>query len=474
MDKLYQTKQIADFALNSKWEQLPVETVDQLKRHVLDTVGSMIFSIPQPSVKKLFRKINKIGEKGSCQVPVLGGVSPDRATQLYTALVRYLDFMDNFIGKEATCHPSDNFGGLLAAAQLTDLSGKDFLLALATAYEIECRLVEELPVMKNGFDHTLLLAISITAVLSKILGLSVEQTAHAIAMAGCSYNPLVSSRASYTYEFKGFASSFITMGCMNLVYFAREGVTGPIALFEGPKGFDEIHSIKLKYDWSKDNFDLIPKCMLKEYNAEVHTQPAIEAAIELKDANDIDVSDIDQVDIKTFLTSYHITGGGAYGDRYKVFSKEQADHSMPYLIAVALLDGNVYPEQFLPERIKRDDVQQLLKKVKIHTGTPIHKPVEIAGIIDPYTEAYPEKLKAKVTIKLSSGKDFSIKKDDYKGFYTRPFTWEDTEKKFQKLTDNIISNDQQQQIIETVHRLDKLNTSKLWKLINAVEAPVMA
>ena len=74
---------------------------------------------------------------------MLGHLPPDRAGQWYTALIRYPDFMDNFIGKEATCHPSDNIGPLLAAAQQLNLNGRDFLLAMAIGYTIECTLVED-------------------------------------------------------------------------------------------------------------------------------------------------------------------------------------------------------------------------------------------------------------------------------------------------------------------------------------------
>ena len=105
--------------------------------------------------------------------------------------------MDNFIGKEATCHPSDNIGPLLAATQQLNLNGRDFLLAMAIGYAIECTLVEDLPVMIKGFDHTALYAYSVTAALSKLFNLSSPQTAHALGMAGSSFVPLVTSRASY-------------------------------------------------------------------------------------------------------------------------------------------------------------------------------------------------------------------------------------------------------------------------------------
>jgi 2-methylcitrate dehydratase len=139
-DQTPQTVQIARFALAE--HTLPDGTAEQLKRHLLDSLGSLIFSLHQETPAKLRRQIQLIGEGGACAVPGLGWVAFDRAAQWLTALIRYPDFMDNFLGKEATCHPSDNIGGLLAAGLLQGGGGRDFLTAMAVAYQIECRLIE--------------------------------------------------------------------------------------------------------------------------------------------------------------------------------------------------------------------------------------------------------------------------------------------------------------------------------------------
>ncbi|HEY4149277.1 MAG TPA: MmgE/PrpD family protein [Chitinophagaceae bacterium] len=465
MEKELQTKQIARFALNTRFEDIGKENIDQLKRHLLDSLGSLLHATTKASVQKMVRQMEQLGEGGACKVPLLKSLPLDRAAQLFTALIRYPDFMDNYMGKESTCHPSDNIGSLLAAAQYKNSSGKDFLTAMAIAYQLECRLVEEIPVMMEGIDHTLLLSYSITAAVSRMFGLTEEQAAHALAMAGCSISPMVTSRAAYTYEWKGFASSFDALNCVNMVLLARQGMTGPIAIFEGPKGFKEVFHMKLDYDWSKETFELIHKCVLKSYNAEVHSQSALEAIMDLRKEKDFSATGIEKIDITTFLTCYHIIGSGAYGDRQDVATKEQADHSLFYLAAVAVLDGEVWPEQLLPERIRKSDVQELLRKVFVHTKFPLHKPLVIAGMLDPYTEAYPGKMKAKVDIQYTDGCKLSCSKDDYHGFYTRPFTWEDTTRKFNRLCRGIVKAEQQQQIIALVQDLENREIASLLKLI---------
>jgi 2-methylcitrate dehydratase len=243
-------------------------------------------------------------------------------------------------------------------------------------------------------------------------------------------------------------------------------MAGPIASFEGPKGFKDVFDMKLDYDWSKESFELIRRCVLKKFNAEVHSQSALEAAVKLKNQNDFAANDIESVDVTTFLTAYHIIGGGAYGDRKNVQTKEQADHSLFYLVAVALLDGEVYPEQFYPERIKKEDVQNLLKKVHASTGFPLHKPVTVAGLLDPYTQSYPEKMKTKIQIKLRGGKLLTCELDDYDGFFTRPLTWEQTEQKFIRLSSGVINRKKQDAIIKQIKQLETTTMEPLLDLIS--------
>jgi 2-methylcitrate dehydratase len=464
MTEPFQTQKIARFAL-SGFEDLPPDITDQLKKHLLDSVGSLLHSLNQSSVKKLIRQFRDLGDSGKCTVPVLGGLALDRAAQFYTALIRYPDFMDNFLGKEATCHPCDNIGGLLAAGQVANTQGKDFLLAMAIGYAIECTLVEEIPVMKEGFDHTLLLGYSLAASVGRLLRLDEAQLAHAIAMTGCTVNPIVTCRASYTYEWKGFTSSMVASDCINIVMLAKEGMTGPLSLFEGPRGFSDIFSMNLEHDWSAADFDIIRRCILKQFNAEVHGQSALETATSLKKKHGFSAADIQSVDVTTFLTCYRIIGGGAYGDRHNVQSKEQADHSLPYVLAVLLIDDEVYPEQFNEQRILKSDVQELLKKVKIKTMVPFHEPAQVAGALDPYTVVYPRKMKAKVVITLNNGDQFEGEQDDYHGFFTRPLGWEEVIKKFHRLASENAGDELRDQIIAAIRDMENHPVAHLTNLL---------
>ena len=463
MKRQLQNYQISEFALSKTFSDLSGDLVDQLKKHLLDSVGSMIHASDKPAILKLARQQAAIDHRNHESIFAL---SPDRLAQLLTALLRYPDFMDNFLGKEATCHPSDNIGSLLSAANYANASGKDFLIAMAIAYQLECRLTIEIPVMSEGIDHTLLLSYSTIAGICKLLNMPVEQTAHALSIGGSSISPMVTSRASYTYEWKGFASSFVAFNSMNIAFLARENMTGPIALFEGPKGFGEIFGMKLKYNWAREDFSLIKKCVLKSYNAEVHTQSAIEAVLELKQKHFIRPEQIEKIEVTTFLTAYHITGSGAYGNRKEVETKEQADHSLFYLVAVALIDGEVYPDQLEPDRIQRKDVQELLQKITVDTKFPLHKPIKVAGILDPYTEAYPGKMKTSVEITLSNGQKLKSEKDDFSGFHTRPMSWEAVIAKFRRITNAVIDEATQDECIRVIRNIEDLSMSSFNELLD--------
>lgn len=447
MSNLNVTERIARFAFSTHYDSIGSDLKAQLKNHLLDAVGSMLYAVRTPTVDKMFRQVAYLQPSGPVPVPVVGSTGIDRAAQLYTLLVRYPDFMDNYLGKHATCHPSDNIGAILAACHALNLTGQEFLTTMAISYQLECTLIDQMPVMAKGIDHTALLAISLTAALAPLYGLTLEQAAHAIGINGSTFNTTVTTRASYTYEWKGYASSLVALGCTNTLLLAKEGVTGPVKYFEGPMGFEDEFDMEPAFQCAPGDLSRIQKCMLKSYNAEVHTQSSIEAILELRDEYHINAADVEWIKVVIFETAYKIVGGGKYGNRKDVRTKEQADHSLPYLVAVALLDGEVLPGQLLPDRIRKTDVQELLENVYIEASAA-------------FTVSYPEKMPVEVTVLLKDGRSFTKKKEDYKGFYTRPLTWEDTVQKF-RLLDGRGRNE----IIQVIENIEHAPITALTQLL---------
>jgi 2-methylcitrate dehydratase len=163
---------------------------------------------------------------------------------------------------------------------------------------------------------------------------------------------------------------------------------------------------------------------------------------------------IARIDIETFDAAYHIIGGGQEGDKTVVHTKEQADHSMPYLVAVVLLDGQVTPEQFRQERIERRDVQNLLRKVAVRP-------------VDAYSRQFPDQMPCRLTITLADGRALLKEKQDYEGYHTRPMSWEAIVRKFNELGAPHADASLRAAIVQAVADLETIPVAELTGLLSA-------
>jgi len=385
-----------------------------------------------------------------------GKTTPDRAALYNSALVRYLDFNDSYLAKGETCHPSDNIGSILAAGETTNLSGKDFLTALAVAYQIQCRLSDEAPVRDKGFDHTTQGSYAVAAGVSKALGLNKEQTANAVAIAGTALNALRVTRTGALSNWKGLAYPHTAFGGTHAAILAKYGITGPPAVFEGNKGFMDAIAGEFSIDWINEDLERVTNTIIKKYNAEIHSQSSIEGMIELKDEHGFATDDVDKIEIEIFDVAYHIIGGGEEGDKTIVRTKEEADHSLQYMVSAALLDGQVMPAQYEQERIEADDIQSMLQKVKV---SPKQE----------YSDRFPDEMPTKLTVHLVNGETHQIEKSDYEGFHTRPMSWETIIAKFEGLVEPYTSSELREEIVEVTHNFEQHSVASLMKLLNNVE-----
>ena len=162
-----QVEQLAAFVVRMTYEDLSEEARHQLKIRILDALGCALGAIEGPPIKMLQAQLEDFG--GKPLVTLIGGgkTAPDRAAFYNSALIRYLDYNDSYIAKNETCHPSDNIGAVLAASEYAHKNGKEFLTALALAYQVQCRLSDVAPVRAKGFDHTTQGAYAVAAGVAK-------------------------------------------------------------------------------------------------------------------------------------------------------------------------------------------------------------------------------------------------------------------------------------------------------------------
>src|SRR5215471_10964598 len=160
-------EQLAAFVVRASYDDLSAAARQQLKIRVLDALGCAIGALAGEPVRLVRLQVEEFGGVGYCTLIGGGRTAPDRAALYNSALVRYLDFNDSYIAKNETCHPSDNLGAVLAASEYARRYGKEFLTALALAYQVQCRLSDVAPVRAKGFDHTTQGAYAVAAGVAK-------------------------------------------------------------------------------------------------------------------------------------------------------------------------------------------------------------------------------------------------------------------------------------------------------------------
>ena len=443
-----ESQQLAAFVEAATLDGASPEAVEQLKIRVLDTVGVAIGALDAEPIIAIRELLEDLG--GTEQATLIGGgkTTPERAAFFNSALSRYLDFMDAYLAKGETNHPSDNFGAVLAAAESVGASGKQLLTAFAVAYQVHTRLSDVAPVRAKGFDHTTQGAFAAGASAAKALGLPSEQIANALAIAGTANVALRVTRTGNLSHWKGLAYPHVSKEGTWAALLASRGITGPEEVFEGNKGFKDSVSGPFEIDWSKEDLESVKRTIIKKHNAEIHSQSALDAALDIRAQEGFKAEDIDKIRLTTFDVAYSIIGGGEEGDKQLIRTKEEADHSLPWMLAVVLLDGQLNPEQYEPSRIVADDVQALMKKVEI---TPS----------DEFSDRFPDHMPAELEVTLNDGSVFTASQDSYLGFHDNPLDWENARKKFDALVTPFTGEELREEIATIIHELDTRQVSDL-------------
>jgi 2-methylcitrate dehydratase len=452
-----QVEALAKYAVRASFADLSAESRRQLPIHILDSLGCCIAALGAGPVEACHEQVAEFGGTGPCALIGGGKANPIYAAFWHTALVRYVDFMDNFLAQTETCHTADNFGVALTIADYVGGTGRDLMLGVALGYTVQSRFVDHANFMSSGFDHTAQLAFSLNAAAGRLLGLSEQQIGNAIAMAAVSDASFAVVRAKPLSQWKGLASSQSALSAMNALFLARRGVEGPLRVIEGPFGIDHLLRMRINIDWDKQGYEGVVESSIKKYNSMIHTQSAVHCMVELARRNKINPDKVVSIEADVFQLAYDFAGGGLYGVDKVIRTKEQADHSLPYLLAVALLDGDVMPAQFKPDRIIKSDVQELLKKVSVR---PNHE----------YTEEYPGKMPAKVIVRLQDGKVIEHEVQDYPGLASDPFTWEDSVEKFDRLVAGRVDEVLSGEIKDAVQSVENIQARDLMKLLGSVKA----
>lgn len=432
---------LARRAADASFEKLGTRTVHEVKRRVLDSIGCALGawqSRPGRVTRELAAGVHVEG--GATLLGDRGRTTPDLAAFSNGAFVRYLDYNDTYLSKEPA-HPSDNIPAALAVGQVARATGRDVILAIALGYELQCRLCNAASLRAHGWDHVVYGALSTALLAGKLYGLTTEQLVHALGIAGVCNFATRQTRTGQISDWKACAFSNAARNGVFAAGLARLGLTGPNEIFEGPKGLFEMITGPFDLAWSAGIDDwMINRTYVKFWPAEYHSQSAIDAALQLRPEVG-DAETIDSVLIESFEAAVSIIGSEP--EKWRPTSRETADHSMGYCVAVALIDGELTRASFDEDRLRDPAVLQLLDRIRI---------VET----DECNAGYPDGIPNKLIIRRADGRVFSRLVKYPRGHAGNPMTDDEVIAKFRRQAAGVVSDATAARLIELAFGLDEL------------------
>ncbi|MEJ2108389.1 MAG: MmgE/PrpD family protein [Acidobacteriota bacterium] len=443
--------QLVDYISGLNYNGLTQAAVEEAKIRVLDSLACAYAAYRENSVEAM-RHI-ALQSASDCGATVFGTshrTTVYDATILWGTAIRAYDWNDTYLSREPA-HPSDNIAAAIAVAEAENRSGRDLIAAICLGYELQCRLCDAAAIREKGWDHVTYGSISSTAAASKLMGLNPEQTRNALGIAVTTGNYLRQTRIGTISSWKASAFAKAARNAVEAALYARAGFSGPSEIISGQHGL--IAQI------TRGEFDLAPEfggqggeeykivsTYIKYFPAEYHSQSAIWAAMDLRNSIGPDGwRDIQSVLVETSRHSYEIIG--VERDKWRPGTRETADHSLPFITAVALMEGVITLKHFESDYLNNQALLDLTDKVECS---------EKKEYTDLYGTSYPNK----VTVTMRDGKVLSREIIDPKGHPLNPLTRDQIEKKFQMNSDGLLDDSQQQRLIHHVWNLETLGSLK--------------
>ena len=447
---------LCDYALKLSYRDLPQEVIRRTKHIVMDTVGCALGGAESPPAKIARAAASEITSASPSTVLISGQkTSPDLAAFANGVMIRYLDFNDTYAGSP-TCHPSDLLAPVLAVVDARNGSGRDVILGTVLGYEVLCGLIDAGAKERgHSWDQSTYGVIAAAVLAAKLFGHTKEQMANAISLAISSHISLEQIRRGQISHWKGCALANASRNAVFCAMLAAKGMTGPEEAFEGKAGFLSSTGIRLEIRPFADSADTyrIMKARLKAFPSGYFSQSAVEAILNLR-SQIPDLDDIKEIRLQTFPAGYEVMGSGEAN--WQPETRESADHSLPFVMAVALTEGIVEIRQYDQIYYKRSDVRALMQKIKVRIG---EEPVA----------AWPEVPLNIVDVEMKSGKVLSTKVAYHLGHFKRWMTDEERERKFRPLAEPLLPKRQIDDLLACLRRLDELE--QVSELISLTVAP---
>lgn len=438
-------ERLSRYALSIRFEDMPADVLVEAKKRIVDGLGCAVGAFEAEPVKVARRVAERV--KSSKPATILGTsvkTAPELAAFVNGIMVRYFDYNDTYLGREPA-HPSDNISACLAVAESVGATGRDFLLATALAYEVQCRLCDAADIRHRGWDHVNYGLVSTALAAGRLMGLNEDEMTQAVNISLNAHIAMRQVRAGELSMWKGASFAEAARNGVFSAELAREGMTGPSPIFEGEMGFFKQVSGPFSLDTDafggkKGRFK-IADTIIKYFPAEVHSQSAIWAAKAVRKELP-SLSEVAAVEIDSHEAGFTILGNDPA--KWRPTTKETADHSLPYIVTMALKEGNVDNSTYAPSKLADGGTVEFLKKVTVKEDKS-------------FSQRYPEAIANRVTVRLKSGKVYSRQVDYPKGHPKDPMSTGEVEAKFRRLTTPYLSEGSAKEALSALWSLESLD-----------------
>jgi 2-methylcitrate dehydratase PrpD len=438
------TEILADFLVDTRYDDLPNDVVLYTKRLVLDILGSALAGSKTLEARMAYSFINELGGEHQSTVIAHGRKNSCVNASFANSIMAHAQELDD-THRFSVTHPGGPvIPAALAVSEREASSGKEFILSIVLGYECTVRIANAIQPShgKRGFHSMGTCGIFGAATsASKILGLDKEQTLNTLGLAGTQASGIGGSFRGFTDMNLRLNTGIAARNGIVAALLAQKGFLGNKAILESDRGFGTAFSDKIDFkEITKDlarSYKII-ETSIKPYSCCRHHHAAIDAVFQIMKTESIDPDKIEEVEIRTYSTAV------TRPHRYAPLNILDAQFSYPYIIAVAILEGAVMPWQFTEEKIRDPRIHEMAKKVFV--------------VEDPeMTELYPDKWPAMVTIKMNNDRKYDCRVDLAKGEPENPLTNEELHNKFVSLATTVINEEKIDRIIKMVSKLQELD-----------------
>ena len=435
----------AEYAVNLTYEDLSAKAIAAAKMFLYDSFGCALGGSKTEDFAILAEVFGEIGGRGECSVIGSNLKTDVRSASLINGVaIRALDYNDVY-WKQDPSHPSDLLPAAFCVGEREKRSGKDLIVAVVIAYELEMRMCEAAfpGVREVGLHHATLTQFVAPVVAGKMLNLNAEQITNAIGIAGAHNVTLGAVTAGKLTMMKNTVDPMATESGVFAALLAQKGFCGTTPIFEGREGLFEAVGEDWKPEVLTENLGetfKITDCSIKPFPSEALTHAPISAVLDLVLTHDLQPEQIETIEIFTLKRAAEIL---ADEKKYVIDSRETADHSLPYCIAAAIVRRRLTPHEFNKESLKDARILENVPKIK-------------AVLAPEFESRFPAEQPCKVLIKLTNGETLTKERAYPKGDPRDQLSTEELQGKFAILADGILDNERQTKFFEAVDDLENI------------------